>query len=170
MNVIVHLAHGCNIPTFHVNFLPFTTGCPTFGLDVEDDPTYSIFAGRVSTTVPGHATVPLFPYVSVYVTISPEDTTGLSTLFRDQRSTHCIRKSALEGLFSNNVSGSFVAETVKLLLILKFVQTGAVAFILTRIVIVHLAHGCNVPTFRVNVFPFTVGCPIFGFELAEFAT
>ena len=59
--VIVHLAPGCNVPTFHVSICPFTVGCPTFGVDVAELTIYSVFAGSVSVRIAGRATVPLFP-------------------------------------------------------------------------------------------------------------
>ena len=78
--------HAGNTHTSHVSTCPFTVGCPTFGVDDDDHTTYCIHAGNVSVTVHGDATVPLLPYVIVYVTKSHDTTLALSTVFFDHRS------------------------------------------------------------------------------------
>jgi hypothetical protein len=157
LKVIVLDDHAGNVPTFQVNICPFTTGCHTFGFDVDEFATYCNHAGNVSFTSHGQAASPLFQYVIVYVTISPEYTSGLSIVFLAHKSTHCIINAALDGLFNNNESGSFTADIVSLLFTLSFVQTGVSAFIVTLILIVHDAHGAKLAIRQVSTCPFIVG-------------
>lgn len=86
LNVIVLDEPGGNTHTSHVSDCPATVGCPTFGLDVVEFAIYAVPAGNVSVTIPVAATVPRLPYEIVYVTISHDTTTGLSTTLFDHRS------------------------------------------------------------------------------------
>ena len=72
-------------------------------------------------------------------------------------------------MFSNNVSGSLVADIVKSLCILSAEHIGTVVAIFANIVIVPPAFDARVPIFHVSLLPFTVGCPTFGVEIDEFA-
>lgn len=94
---MVPFAPGRSVPTFHVSVCK-DPDVPMIGdhtAGTEDTIASNVNpAGSVSFTDQGRATVPLLPYVMVYVIISPDCTTDLFTVFCDHKSTQPMAISA----------------------------------------------------------------------------